>query len=127
MSRYYDETEREFEMMQQINGPQRGRRSQHHSRSNNRPSSGGANRSGRVAETEMGPGGADYPSSAPSSPHPIKTAGNHDAHALESGFFNKYAVADDQVDVRTNKSDPADQNNKSVNIRVFLSINSRHD
>lgn len=120
MYRYYDETDREFEMMQQINGPQRGRRSQHHSR-NNRPA-GGINRPGRGnnAETEMG-GGTDYPPSSPSSPNPNKNVAGNDAHTMESGFFNnKYAVNDDQVDVRNNKTDPSLDQNKAVIILFYF-------
>lgn len=104
-------------MMQQLNGPQRGRRSQHHGR-NNRPSGAapsGTNRLGRGnnAETETNPGGngVDYPPSTPSSPTAPKAG---DPNAMESGFFNKYA--DDQVEnnARTKTDHPIDSNNKSV-------------
>ena len=96
-------------MMQQMNGPQRGRRSQHHSHAN-KPPGQGSSRSGRGNNTETAlDHGGEYPSSVPSSPHPNKNSGgaNSDPHAMESGFFNKYAVADDQVDAR-NKGDAPD-------------------
>lgn len=96
-----------------MNGPQRGRRSQHQSR--NSKTAGGSNRRGQNhGETELGPGSgpADYPSSAPSSPHPNKTG---DPNALESGFFNnKYAVNEDQQDNRSKNDSSGDSNNKSV-------------
>ncbi|KAK4020416.1 hypothetical protein OUZ56_002397 [Daphnia magna] len=129
-SKFYDDTEREFEMMQQMNGPQRGRRSQHHGR-NNRPSGAapsGTNRLGRGnnAETETNPGGngVDYPPSTPSSPTAPKAG---DPNAMESGFFNKYA--DDQVEnnARTKTDHPIDSNNKSGVDRNRSGSDKRHD
>lgn len=106
-------------MLPQMNGPQRGRRSQHQSR--NSKSAGGNSRQVRgQAETELGAasGAVDYPSSTPSSPHPNKTGAGGDPNALESGFFNnKYAVNEDQQDVR-NKIDPVDPNNKPVRKKI---------
>lgn len=102
-SRYYDETERDFEMMPgPMNGPQRGRRSQHHSR-NNRPSGGGhpgvhrpTGRPGNQNETELGAGATSSSSEHPSTPT-SPTGRIHDQqHALESGYYNKYADPADQ-------------------------------
>ncbi|XP_046643077.1 TWiK family of potassium channels protein 9-like [Daphnia pulicaria] len=129
-SKFYDDAEREFDMMQQMNGPQRGRRSQHHGR-NNRPitTAPGSTRPGRGnnAETEMGPGGGaiDYPPSTPTSPSTPKT---NDPNAMESGFFNnKYA--DDQADNNgRNKTDhPTDAVNKSGVDRNRGGSDKRHD
>lgn len=121
--RFYDDAEREFDMMQQMNGPQRGRRSQHHGR-NNRPitTAPGSTRPGRGnnAETEMGSGGGaiDYPPSTPTSPSTPKT---NDPNAMESGFFNnKYA--DDQAD--NNGRNKTDHPTDAVNKSVFIQVNS---
>lgn len=115
--RYYDETDREFEMMQQhhINGPQRGRKSQHHNH-RNKPGGHNSGRS-RNAETELGVG-SEYPSSssAPSSPNPQQgrqNNGNNDPNTMESGFFNKYAD-DQQGDGRGGKTDQTEQQLKPV-------------
>lgn len=98
--RYYDETERDFEMVGN-NGPQRGRRSQHHSRSAKSAPGGppGVHRSsGRShAETELGGAASspEYPSTptVPHSPQP-----GRQPNEPETGFYNKYAsMADDQV------------------------------
>lgn len=73
-SKFYDESE--FEMTP-VHGPERGRRSQRNS-ARSKP------KSSRMMETEL--------------------SDQADAHAMESGFFNKYAI--DETDPR--KGDPAD-------------------
>ena len=102
-----------------MNGPQRGRRSQHGGRSANRASSG--NRRNGNVETELG---AEY---APASPGATGTAtksggngatsANNDPHAMESGFFNKYAAMSDD-EARAKNDAPADQS-KSVILNAF--------
>lgn len=129
-TRYFDETERDFEMM---NGPQRGRRSQHHSRPRG-PSTPGVHQphrsSGRHqnAETDLGgaASSAEYPSTASSS-NPAHTGSirqhhQNDPHAAESGYYNKYAsMTDDQAEQAgrsAHKNEGAEQQRKSVSAIV---------
>ena len=68
------------------NVPQRGRRSQHSSRSK-------ASKSGPVSRADIN----DYPTT------PV--AGKSDANSMESGFFNKYAAMDEH-DLPTKSGGP---------------------
>jgi len=72
--------------MAPVHGPERGRRSQRNSARNKAKSS-------RMMETDM----SEYQGSA-------SAKSPSDVHAMESGFFNKYAI--DEADPR--KGDPAD-------------------
>lgn len=97
-------------MQQQVNaGPQRGRRSQHHARQANNKGNG-------RREVESAIGGPEYPSPPSSPTSPITQqpgrgggmGGLNDPHALESGYFNKYA------DEKGDQPLPVDQHNKIV-------------
>lgn len=93
-----------------MNGPQRGRRSQHGAKSAANRASSGSRRNGNM-ETELG---SEYPPSSPASPAPAKAAGgsgpaaaNNDPSAMESGFFNKYAsMSDDKTDPGGDQAKP---------------------
>jgi len=91
-SRYYDETEHDLEMMP-VNGPQRGRRSQHSRRAGRPGASGGVRHpAAGIDNVEL-----DYPASPGG-----KNASDH----MESGFFNKYAM--DEAEGRKGVADPPD-------------------
>jgi hypothetical protein len=100
-------------MQPQVNaGPQRGRRSQHHAA---RPNSKGNGR----REVEGAGGSSEYPSppSSPSSPITQQPGrgglgGLNEPHALESGYFNKYA--DDK-----GEPTPIDQHHKQL-VRLLI-------
>ncbi|XP_032777866.2 LOW QUALITY PROTEIN: uncharacterized protein LOC116916676 [Daphnia magna] len=129
-SKFYDDTEREFEMMQQVEWA-----SERPALSTSRPEQQTVGccsirnkplRSWNNAETETNPGGngVDFPPSTPSSPTAPKAG---DPNAMESGFFNKYA--DDQVEnnARTKTDHPIDSNNKSGVDRNRSGSDKRHD
>ena len=86
--RFYDEAERDFEMS--AVGPERGRRSQ-------RNASRKPTKTSRTMETDL----SDYPSPVPHSP--VASKSPTDSHAMESGYFNKYAIEEAE-----RKADPAE-------------------
>jgi len=87
-SKFYDEAERDFEMS--AVGPERGRRSQ-------RNASRKPTKTSRTMETDL----SDYPSPVPHSP--VASKSPTDSHAMESGYFNKYAIEEAE-----RKADPAE-------------------